>query len=488
MATAQKKRAALLVAFGVAAVFGLLGWKTMRESKTTHSSITAVLTGSLILPLDPENISTIPLYHIHSNLWGTLLDSTQKECLAKTAEVSTDGLTYTFDILPSAKFSNGRKITASDVIFSIKRIMRRQPSGHFNAKAVIRDIEAVSDSRILIRLNEPTPAFIFILSLPEMGIVPRESLDANDTIVDFSITSGAYTLEGAPGTDSVILKKNPYFPQHVPNSPEHVRVLFRRGSDALTEAVKNENADFAEFYESTGVAAFESLKDRAGYSYKATRPSYSVFMVADTKRLSDKERRAVAALVAARMSYKPNALLEQRSFELLPPGSFGSLEMDRPAIAADRLNLSDLPKKLTFRTWDKKNALVENLVGIFRDAGIDVSIVTDDKTPADITFRGQGMNLDFPEIEFHLNMLSPWSYINSSESETAELRRSIHAFDNETRSKLIQKVGRALISDGRIIPVLVRSYVHLFRQNHVNVDGITNYDGDVRFYLMKVTD
>ncbi len=137
---------------------------------------------------------------------------------------------------------------------------------------------------------------------------------------------------------------------------------------------------------------------------------------------------------------------------------------------------------------DKKNAVVENLVGLFQEAGIDVTVVTDDKTPADITFRGQGMNLDFPEIEFHLNMLSPWSYINSTGSETADLRRSIHAFDRETRSKLIQKVGRALISDGRIVPVLVRSYVHLFRQNRVNVDGITNYDGDVRFYLMKVED
>lgn len=487
MASKQKSRVVLLVV-AAAAVLGLLGWKTMRDSKTIHGSITAILTGSLILPLDPENISTIPLYHIHSNLWGTLLDSAQKECLAKTAEVSADGLTYTFDILPSAKFSNGRKITASDVIFSIKRIMRRQPSGHFNAKAVIRDIEAASDSRVLIRLNEPTPAFIFILSLPEMGIVPRESLDANDTIVDFSVTSGAYTLEGAPSAESVTLKKNPYFPQHAPNSPEKVRVLFRRGTDALTETVNSENVDFAEFYESTGVAAFEKLKDREGYSYKATRPSYSVFMVADTKRLSEKERRAVAALVSARMSYKPNALLEHRSFELLPPGSFGSLEMQSPAISVESLNARDLPKKLTFRTWDKKNAVVENLVGLFKEAGIEVTVVTDDKTPADITFRGQGMNLDFPEIEFHLNMLSPWSYINSTESETADLRRSIHAFDAETRSKLIQKVGRALISDGRIIPVVVRSYVHLFRQGRVNVDGITNYDGDVRFYLMKVDD
>src|SRR5690242_7447467 len=40
--------------------------------------------------------------------------------LADTYSVSSDGLTYTFKLNPNAKFTNGRKVVAADVKYSIE--------------------------------------------------------------------------------------------------------------------------------------------------------------------------------------------------------------------------------------------------------------------------------------------------------------------------------------------------------------------------------
>ena len=58
--------------------------------------------------LSPENISTVALYHLHYNLWDTLITSDQSAAVAKSFRVSPDNLTFSFEIETAAKFSNGR--------------------------------------------------------------------------------------------------------------------------------------------------------------------------------------------------------------------------------------------------------------------------------------------------------------------------------------------------------------------------------------------
>ena len=49
--------------------------RTMTQSLHPTETITVILNGSLTLPLAPENISTVPLYHIHKNLWDTVVST-----------------------------------------------------------------------------------------------------------------------------------------------------------------------------------------------------------------------------------------------------------------------------------------------------------------------------------------------------------------------------------------------------------------------------
>ena len=62
----------------------------------------------------------------------------------------------------------------------------------------------------------------------------------------------------------------------------------------------------------------------------------------------------------------------------------------------------------------------------------------------------------------------------------------IHTDNSIARQKLIQGIGADLLSDGRVTPLVVRSYVNVFRKGRINFGEVANYDGDLPFWRMRV--
>jgi peptide/nickel transport system substrate-binding protein len=77
--------------------------------------------------LDPavgsDYASSIALCNMYDSLVFPNPDGSVKPWLAKGWEISGDGLTYTFELVPGAKFHNGDELIADDVVFSLERIM-----------------------------------------------------------------------------------------------------------------------------------------------------------------------------------------------------------------------------------------------------------------------------------------------------------------------------------------------------------------------------
>ena len=450
------------------------------------SMITALLTGSLTLPLTPENISTIPLYHIHKNLWTTITGEHGEPALARLVEVRKDKV-YRFEILPDSRFSNGREITSADVSFSVKRLMKRQSGGHFNAKGIIEEVETTSPTAFEIRLKEPTPSFLFLLSIPEMGIVPEEICDDSGNIKRLDITSGAYTVSGDPTADSIVLSKNSYFRRASPESPDQVKIQFTHDAEEITRAAAADAVDFVEIYEGSGSRIFPQLKDNSNLAYKITRPSYSVFLSSNPKGVAPSTRLTIARLISSNLKkyFTLSPDLEQFSYEVVPPETFGSLGVheSQPISEGAREPVTEIK----IGNLDKASPLLGAVTKILTDAGIKVTLVdANSSDDYDYALFGQGMNLDFPEIEFYLSMVSPWTIFEGKSDEKKALSGVIHSKDRKVRSEVLQKLGRSLVFDGRVIPLVVRSYAHVYRKDRLNIDQVTNYDGDVPFWLMKV--
>ncbi len=124
-------------------------------------------------------------------IYNTLVESDEHlhlvPSLAKSWEVSKDGLVHTFHLRSNVYFQDnplftdgaGRKMTAQDVVYSFERIINPKTASPgawiFNDRVTEEyPFVAVDDTTFQIRLNKPFRPLPEILSMPYCSIVPRE--------------------------------------------------------------------------------------------------------------------------------------------------------------------------------------------------------------------------------------------------------------------------------------------------------------------------
>ena len=153
--------------------------------------------------------------------------------LATSYEISPDGLTYTFKLNPKAKFTNGRKVVAADVKYSIERAVNPKTqgpgAGFFHSivgadkvtdgSATTMDgITAVDDETVKFTLTQPDATFLNVLALNFASAVPKEVVEAEGA--DFGkkpVGSGAYILKEWITGQHLVFVRNPEYFRQRPN-------------------------------------------------------------------------------------------------------------------------------------------------------------------------------------------------------------------------------------------------------------------------------
>jgi oligopeptide transport system substrate-binding protein len=111
-------------------------------------------------------------------------------CIAKTWQMSKDGLTYTFNLRndvffqddPLFKNGKGRKVVASDFAYSFFRLIdpKVASSGGWIFSDKVKDgsgFKALNDSTFQITLLKPFPAFMQLLTAQYCSVVPKEVVE-----------------------------------------------------------------------------------------------------------------------------------------------------------------------------------------------------------------------------------------------------------------------------------------------------------------------
>lgn len=142
-------------------------------------------------PLDPALSTDVPTGRAVAYVFDGLLqftpDAKLTPCLAKSWEVSPDGLVYTFHLRTGVKFHDGRPFLARHVINSFRRVLDPSTKGgigwplypikgakdYSNGKVKsIEGLAAPNDSTVVITLSEPLAIFPKMLAMPVASIVP----------------------------------------------------------------------------------------------------------------------------------------------------------------------------------------------------------------------------------------------------------------------------------------------------------------------------
>ncbi|MCX8148023.1 ABC transporter substrate-binding protein [Thermaurantimonas aggregans] len=164
------------------------------------------------------------IWAVHQ-LYNTLVEYDQrlqlKPSLAEEFAISSDGLEYRFRLRrdvyfhPSPIFSPDsiRRVTAYDVAFSLKRLSDptlAAPGGW--TMQYVADIRVINDDSLLIRLREPFPPFLGILTMKYCSVVPREiERMPKDWLSKHPVGTGPFYLKVWDENEVMILRKNPYY-------------------------------------------------------------------------------------------------------------------------------------------------------------------------------------------------------------------------------------------------------------------------------------
>jgi peptide/nickel transport system substrate-binding protein len=157
-----------------------------------------------------------------------------KPCIAKSWDISADGLEYTFHLRKDVYFHDdalfkdgkGRKVVASDFVYSFGRLIdpKVASSGSwiFSDKVTGKNaFAALNDSTFRIRLKQPFPPLISMLTAQYCSVVPREVVAHYDK--DFRqhpVGTGPFKFKyWKEGEVLVLLKNDRYFERDQDGSP-----------------------------------------------------------------------------------------------------------------------------------------------------------------------------------------------------------------------------------------------------------------------------
>lgn len=182
--------------------------------------------------LEPGLFTELITGYIANDLHAGLLkfdDKMQPSAfIAKSWQVSADGMTYTFALRDDVKFHNGRKVVADDFVYSFTRILDpkvkaaagpaylgtvKGAKDFIAAKATsVEGLVAVDPATFKIVLTAPDATFPQKLSSVFLGVIPKEAVvDGAPQWKDKPVGAGAFKYVDWQTNVKVVLEANPDF-------------------------------------------------------------------------------------------------------------------------------------------------------------------------------------------------------------------------------------------------------------------------------------
>lgn len=165
--------------------------------------------------------------------------------LAKSWEMSSDGLSYTFHLEENTTFHDGKPVTSADVAFSLGVVKNNHPFG-VAMFAAVKEVETPDPHTVVIKLSDPHPALLSALSPVLMPVLPKHVYDDGQDIKKHPansapVGSGPFKFVEWKKGQHVILARNENFFR--PNRPYLDRIILKIYKDATTRRLALERGD-----------------------------------------------------------------------------------------------------------------------------------------------------------------------------------------------------------------------------------------------------
>jgi oligopeptide transport system substrate-binding protein len=192
--------------------------------------------------LDPHIVTGVPEHHLLISMCEGLTIANPKggenlPGVAESWQISEDGKTYTFFLNKAAKWSNGDQLVAEDFVWSWERILTPslgsqypdmlyylEGAADFHQSKIsdfsLVGVKAINEHVLEVKLNNPTPFFIKLLSHYSTYPVHKKTVLQHGTIDDRNgqwtrpgnfVCNGPMNLKTWELNKQIIVEKNPTY-------------------------------------------------------------------------------------------------------------------------------------------------------------------------------------------------------------------------------------------------------------------------------------
>lgn len=266
----KKLLSALLAGAMVLSLAACGGQETAKEESGNDAEQTLIVSlGSEPVSYNPDASLDDSTTQVAQNIFSGLLAMNNNEeiipDLAKSWEVSEDGLTYTFALQEGVKWHDGEDFTSADVKFTYEKITESE--GYLAAALTMVDsMECPDDNTFVITLKEANAAFISNLAWYGSCILPQHLYDTDEdwTTIDAAtkapIGTGPFKFVEAESGTSITLEKNADYFGGEP-SVDKVVYTITSDSDTAYQSFMNGEIDYLQNVPSANVAELQENSD-----------------------------------------------------------------------------------------------------------------------------------------------------------------------------------------------------------------------------------
>lgn len=455
--------------------------------------------------LDPQRARSTEAHTILRDLCEGLTtlarDASVAPGVARSWSHSADGKTYTFQLRPEARWSNGDAVVAADFVAGLRRLVDPGTASQYaqfidavlNARDVVSGkkpptvlgVTATDDATLVIQLEAPAPYFTGLLSHPSTCPVHRETPE--------KVWNGAFVLKEWQIGSHVLLARNTHYWNNAATRLDGVRYLhiadenaelirYRADQLHITAFVPRSQLDWIH----ANIVRELHVVPRLGtffYGFNLDRPPF-----ANNLRL----RRALSMVIDRdKLAQLVLRAGEVPAYGWVPPGiqdytsqyfDYRSTSPEQRLIQARQLYAAagysreePLRFELSYNVDDINNKLAVAISSMWKEAlGVEAKLVgmefksllqaVDDRQ-VDIFRMSWGG--DYNDAYTFAQFFQSDFGINTPHYKNAEyddlLKRAAVEIDTSERRDLLQQAERIVLRDHPIIPIYFHVNKHLVK-------------------------
>ncbi len=449
---------------------------------------------------DPANITTTGDWYFLDHISSGLVSYDHEKNLfipniAEKWEINSKNI-YTFKLRRDLQFSDGTKITSSDVERSLKRLLIKKSSTHLplwnyiigcdnliSIEEYCPGLKINSNGDLEITIKIRSESFFLQLASPETGIWSKDDIDIKDLTIKPSKYSGPYKVSAITEKGILIERnENSLISQKFPNSPKKIELISMPITEAENELRNKSGIDlvlrshnpFAENDSSANKIQTQKTAPCTIIYFHSVQNSKPVKLIGQDFLIELWKKQADEAIAAD---------------TFLPFASSYSLMVDE--------YLMELPKKSakTIRIGKPWNYYSNDFIQLFIDTakkiGVDLTIIEMNPAEWSDAFKNPKafQKVDFiiapyvasdryPAVQLRfitgMNKNSP---IDLSSAETPDL--------TSEKIEILKKYQKWLLQTQSAIPLFF-TRMHIYHKENIDLGAQSKTDGEVELWRLKV--